>query len=62
LQRFLRLLADLLRQAQDFDLLREDAQQFVEALLDVEGLEQILLLGGRKSEALATKSASAAGD
>ena len=48
LQRFLRLLADLLGQAQHFDLLREDAQQLVEALLDVEGLEQVLLLGRRE--------------
>ena len=48
LQRFLRLLADLLGQAQDFDLLREDAQQLVQALLDIEGLEQLLLLGRRE--------------
>ena len=48
LQRFLGLLADLLGQAQDFDLLREDAQQLVQALLDVEGLEQVLLLGRRE--------------
>ena len=48
LQRFLGLLADLLGQAQDFDLLRQDAQQLVQALLDVEGLEQVLLLGRRE--------------
>ncbi len=48
LQRFLRLLADLLGKPQDFDLLRHLAQQFVEPLLHVEGLEQILLLGRRQ--------------
>ena len=47
-ERFLGLLADLLGQAQDLDLLREDAQQLVQALLDVEGLEQVLLLGRRE--------------
>ena len=44
-KRFLRLLADLLRQAQHLDLLGEIAQQLVEPLGHVEGLEQILLLG-----------------
>ncbi len=47
-KRFLRLLADLLRQAQHLDLLREIAQQLVEPLGDVEGLQQVLLLGRRQ--------------
>ena len=44
-EQFLRLLADLLRQAQHLDLLREIAQQLVEPVADIEGLEQVLLLG-----------------
>ena len=48
LQQLLGLLADLLGQPQDLDLLREDAQQLVEALLDIECLEQVLLLGRRQ--------------
>ena len=47
-QRLLRLLADLLGQAQHLDLLREIAQQLVEPLGDVEGLQQVLLLGRRQ--------------
>jgi hypothetical protein len=44
-ERLLRLLADLLGQAQHLDLLREIAQQLVETIGDVEGLQQVLLLG-----------------
>ena len=44
-ERFLRLLADLLRQPQHLDLLGEVAQQLVETRADVERLEQVLLLG-----------------
>ena len=47
-ERLLRLLADLLRQAQHLDLLREIAQQLVEPLGDVESLQQVLLLGRRQ--------------
>src|SRR5262249_45753160 len=42
---FLCLLADLLRQPQHLELLREIAQQLVEPLRHVEGLEQVLLVG-----------------
>ncbi len=47
-KRFLRLLADLLGQPQHLDLLGEIAQQLVEALDDLERLQQVLLLGRRE--------------
>ncbi len=47
-KRLLRLFADLLRQAQDLDLLGEIAQHLVETLRDIEGLEHVLLLLGRE--------------
>ena len=62
-QRLLGLLADLLRQLEHLDALRQQRQHLVEALLDVEGLQHVLLFRRLGTSMMpAMKSASADGE